>query len=71
MKIRINDAFLFHSSNGMDYKLRIVNINSYREPSEKYACEVCDGNGNYTDDVMFIGDDFFKTNKDKIERVKE
>lgn len=71
MEIRINDTFLFHSSNGMNYKIRIVNINSYREPSERYACDVWDGNGNYAGDVMFFGDDFFETNKDKIEKVEE
>ena len=71
MEIRINDTFLFHSSNVMDFKIRIVNINNYREPSEKYACDVWDEYGTYAGDVMFFGDDFFETNKDKIEKVEE
>ena len=71
MEIRINDTFLFHSSNGMDYKIRIVSINNYREPSYKYGCDIWDGDGNYAGDVLFFGDDFFETNKDKIEKAEE
>ena len=71
MGIKVNDTFIFHSSNGMDYKICVVNINEYREPSGKYGCDVWDGNGNYTGDVMFLGDDFFGLYRDKIEKVSD
>ena len=71
MEIRMNDTFLFHSLNGMDYKIRIVSINNYREPLYKYGCDILDENGNYVGSGLFFGDDFFETNKDKIEKAEE
>ena len=67
--MKVNDEYVLHSSNGMDYKIVIVNINDYREPSMKYALDVWDGNGVFCgEDVYFVGDDFF--NKNNIEKVR-
>jgi hypothetical protein len=65
--IKVNDIFILHSDNGMDYNITVVNINEFREPNMKYACEVIDGNGVAFDDFMFVGDEFF--NSKKVERV--
>lgn len=71
MDIKVGDTYIFHSSNGMDYKICVVNINNFRDPSSKYGCDVYDGNGNYAGDVMFLGDDFFGLHRDKIERIDD
>lgn len=66
--IKLNDEFILHSKNGMDYKIIVVNINDFREPSMKYGLDVWDGNGVYAGDVLFVGDSFFSNND--IEKVK-
>lgn len=71
MEIKVNDKFIFHSENGMDYQIKIININEYREPSMKYACDVLDGNGTYAGDVAFVGDDFFNDYEDQFERIED
>lgn len=53
---KVNDELVLHSSNGMDYKIVIVNINEYREMP--YAVDVWDGNGVYAGDVQFVDKDF-------------
>lgn len=50
------DKFILHSVNGMDYKIEIINVNDYREPSMRYACDVTDGNGIKSNDVMFFSE---------------
>lgn len=55
--VRVGDKYVLHSSNGMYYKIEIVNVNNFREPSMKYGADVYDGNGVYAGDVMFFGDD--------------
>jgi len=65
--IKEGDKFVLHSSNGMDYNIKVININNFREPEMKYACDVIDGNGICSDDVMFFGDDFFK--QDCIDKI--
>ena len=47
MQTNIGDKYIFHSENGMDYSIRIVNINDFRPDDEKYGADVYDGNGNY------------------------
>lgn len=54
----VGDKFIFHSSNGMNYSIEVVNVNDFREPSRKYGVDMYDGNGVYAGDVMFFGDDF-------------
>lgn len=71
MEIKINDKFVFRSRNGMDYRIEVININNYREPSMKYGCDVWDGNGNYAGDVTFVGDDFFDDYEGQFERIKD
>lgn len=71
MEIKVNDKFVFHSENGMDYRIKVININNYREPSMKYGCDVWDRNGNYAGDVTFLGDDFFDKYENQLERIED
>lgn len=66
-QIKLNDVFYLDSENGHTYTIIIVNINDFREPSRKYACDVWDGDI-LADDLMFFGDDFFNDNKDKLRK---
>lgn len=58
------DKYVLHSSNGMDYKVEVVNVNYCRPPEVFYACELIDGNGvSYYEaksDWYFCGDDFLE-----------
>lgn len=60
MQVNVGDKYIFHSKNGMDYNIDIVNINDFRPDNEKYGADVYDRNGNYAGDVMFFGDDFLQ-----------
>jgi len=71
MEIKVNDKFVFHSESGMNYQIKVININNYREPSMKYACDIWDGNGNYAGDVTFVGDDFFNNYEERLERIED
>lgn len=70
MDIKKNDKFILHSSDGTDYRMEVININEYREPSAKYGLDVYNADGVYAGDVMFFGDNFFEKNRDKLERVE-
>ena len=70
MEIKVDDELIFHSKNGMNYRIEIVNVNEFRDPSSKYDCDVWDGNGNYAGDVVFLGDDFFDDFKDRFEKIE-
>ena len=63
----VGDRYIFHSENGMDYTVNIVNVNLFREPSMKYGADVFDSNGTYAGDLMFFGDDFIN----KCEKLTE
>ena len=52
--MKVGDKFIFHSSNGLDYKGEVVNFNDFREPGMEYAIDI-EG----YDDVCFVGEDFF------------
>lgn len=54
----VGDKYILHSTNGIDYSIKVVNVNEFREPSLKYGIDVYDGNGTYTGDVIFVGEDF-------------
>ena len=71
MEIKVNDKFIFHSRNGMDYQIEVININNYREPSMKYGCDIWDKNGTYIGDVTFVGDDFFSNYESQFERIED
>lgn len=66
----VGDSFIFHSDNGTKYEIKIININDYREPSMRYGCDIYNETGCQYDDVLFIGDDFLKKNKSKIEKLR-
>lgn len=69
MDIKNGDKFKFNSDNGHVYDIEIININDYREPDMKYGCDIYDEKGTYAGDVIFIGDDFFKNNKEKLKKI--
>lgn len=58
------DILELHSENGLIYKVEILNINEYRPPEMKYACNIIDPNGNSYfstyGDYYFCGDDFIQ-----------
>lgn len=71
MEIKVNDKFILHATNGTNYRINVININKYREPSMKYACDIWDGDGNYAGDVSFVGDDFFDIYEEQFERIED
>jgi hypothetical protein len=62
MKVKENDILYLDSENGLTYKIDIININDFREPSMKYAIDLIDCNGvRYSEsygDYYFCGQDF-------------
>ena len=70
MLVDINDKFILHSENGKDYTIKVVNINTYRPPEQKYVVDVWDDQGQYAGDVKFVSDMFFLLNREKLEKVK-
>ena len=64
---KVGDKYVLHSSNGMDYTIKIINISDFRPPEEKYGVDVYDGNGVHAGDVMFVGDSFLS--QDKVELI--
>ena len=69
MEIRVGDKFRFHSDNDIDYTIFVVNINDFREPSMRYGLDIYDDKGVYMGDVMFMGDDFFNNNANKLDKL--
>lgn len=67
--LNVGDRYIFHSENGLEYTIEIINISEYRESSMKYACDVYDSIGHYAEDYIFLGDKFFEDNKDKLVRI--
>lgn len=63
--VKIGDKYIFYSENGMDYNIKVININDFRPPETKYGADVFDSNGVYAGDVMFFGDEFLS----KCEKV--
>ena len=66
---KVNDHFVLHSSNGLDYQVYIHNVNDYRPPEMLYACDIVDPEGKHyyeaAGDWYFCGQDFI----DKCEYV--
>ena len=66
---KVNDHFVLHSSNGLDYQVYIHNVNDYRPPEMLYACDIVDPEGTQyyeaAGDWYFCGQDFI----DKCEYV--
>ena len=55
---KVGDKYILHSNNGMNYDIKIVSVNDFREPNVKYAADMYDENGVYAGDVVFFGDSF-------------
>ena len=63
MTVKVNDELILHSKNGKDYLIKIININEYRDPDMKYACDLMVDGVWYTDaygDYYFCGDEFIQ-----------
>jgi hypothetical protein len=62
MEVKEDDVLYFDSENGLTYKVEVININDFREPSMKYAIDLIDCNGvrysEYYGDITFVGQDF-------------
>lgn len=60
--VKEDDILWLDSENGLTYRVEIININNWREPSMKYAVDLMDCNGvRYTEaygDYYFCGQDF-------------
>lgn len=71
-EIRAGDRYILHSSNGVDYIIEIVSVNPLRPADMLYAADVRSENrgGYHAVDVEFFGNDFFETNKWKLEKVE-
>lgn len=67
MEIRRGDKFTFHSDGGGNYTIYVIDIDYYRELSTKYGIDIYGENG--VGNTMFIGDDFFNKNKDKLYKL--
>lgn len=71
--IKVGDWFKFNSSTptpyGKSFEIKVVNINNFREPSMRYGVDIYDQNGLCEGDIKFVGDDFFKINKEKLTKI--
>ena len=55
---KVKDKYIYCADNGKIFNIEVVNVNNFREPSMKYACDVYDENGKYAGDYLFFGDAF-------------
>ena len=69
MDIKVNDVFILHSADGKDYKIKVASVNDYRPPDQRYALDVYNDQGQYAGDVIFMGDDFFLLNQEKLDKI--
>lgn len=54
---KVDDSFLMKSSNGHTYSIVVANVNEFRPPECRYACEVTDvTTGVSAPDLLFFGD---------------
>ena len=66
---KVGDHYILHSEDGHDYDIKIINVNEYRPPDMLYAADVyCNGKICYND-LEFLGDSFFESQKDKLEKL--
>ena len=83
-KPKVGDHYILHSEDGNDYDIKIINIsedgndydikiidvNECRPPDMLYATYVfCNGKNCY-EDVVFLGDYFFESRKDRLEKMR-
>lgn len=54
---KVGDKYILHAADGKKYHIEVVNVNEYREPAMRYAVDVCNEDGVYADDVMFVSDE--------------
>lgn len=59
-EIKVGNVFILDSEDGKQYEVVIININNYRDPRTKYACDVYLDGVCINDDYIFTGDAFFK-----------
>lgn len=58
MGVKVEDRFILHSKNGLDYEIEIVNVNMNRPPDQIYAIDMWLNGQEVYDDVVFVGDEF-------------
>lgn len=69
-KPKVGDHYILHSEDGNDYDIKIINVNEYRPPDMLYATNVyCNGKSCY-DDIVFLSDYFFESQKNKLEKMR-
>lgn len=54
--VNVGDKYILRTEDNKKYIIEIINISEYREPSAKYAVDICDEDGICADDVVFVGD---------------
>lgn len=64
---KVGDKYILHTVDGEKYHIEVINVSDYREPSMRYAINICNENGICADDVMFVGDDMLN----QCEKVTE
>ena len=69
-KPKVGDHYILHSEDGNDYDIEIVNVNEFRPPDMLYATDVCCNGKSCYDDIVFLGDYFFESRKDKLEKMR-
>lgn len=65
LRHKVDDRFILHSENGLDYDVVIYNVNEFRE--KPYAVDVYYEGKNVYGDVVFVNEEFL----DKMEQVHE
>ena len=68
MEIKVKDKFILHSTDGNDYDIEVVNVSLFREPELKYALDVRLDGEPVSNDVFFVGDNFFEI--PQVEKVE-
>lgn len=69
-KPKVGDYYILHSENGNDYNIKIINVNEYRPPDMRYATDVYFNGKSCYDDVVFLSDYFFESQKNKLEKMR-
>ena len=63
--VEVGDKFIFHSTNGTNYDIEVIDINLYYNPSMKYVINIDDYCEKHIGFLLFVGDDFLN----KCEKV--
>ena len=70
MNIEVNDKFIFHTIDGRDPEIKIIDVSNYRPLESKYAVYIYDESRSYDENLIFVGDNFFERNAWRLEKIK-